>query len=59
MNSGVMKYKYQKNIGTMVMFTFKLKNCDELEISPSIFTDRSLLNNFIKSEDYIGNTVDV
>ena len=59
MNNGAMKYKYQKNKGTMVMFTFKLKNCEELEVSPSIFTDRSLLNTFNKSDDLIPKNYEV
>lgn len=47
-----MKYKYEKKKGTKIMFTFKLKNCDEIEQSPSVFTDRSLLNNFNRNEDF-------
>ena len=40
------------------MFTFKLRACDELEQSPSIFTDRSLLNNFNRSENFSGRAKD-
>ena len=40
------------------MFTFKLRACDELEQSPSIFTDRSLLNNFNRSENFSGRARD-
>ena len=39
-----MKYKHEKKKGTKVMFTFMLKLCDNFENSPSIFTERSLLN---------------
>ena len=53
-NSGSMKYKYEQKKGTKVMFTFKLRTCDELEQSPSIFTDRSLLNNFNRSHLFSG-----
>lgn len=44
-NNGSMKYKHEQNVGTKVMFSFRLFSCDEQEQS-SIFTDRSLLNNF-------------
>jgi len=55
-NSGSMKYKYEQKKGTKAMFTFKLRAGDELEQSPSIFTDRSLLNNFNRSEHFSGRT---
>ena len=57
-NNGSMKYKHEQKKGTKVMFTFKLRACDELEQSPSIFTDRSLLNNFNRSENFSGRAKD-
>ena len=43
-NGGKIRYFHEKNKGTKVMFTFNLKIYDETDKSPSIFTERSLLN---------------
>ena len=51
-NNGSMKYLYEKKKGTKIMFTFRLKSCDDAEQSPSDFTDRSLLNNFYVNDDF-------
>ena len=52
LNNGSMKYKHKNNRGTKIMFSFRLKNCDNMEGSPSIFTERSLLNGIIYSPKY-------
>lgn len=47
-----MKYNYEKSKGTKVMFNFTMKIFDDIEKSPSIFTERSLLNNIDHSPKY-------
>jgi hypothetical protein len=49
LNNGTLKYNHENNKGTKAMFTFMLKICDNIDNSPSIFTERSLLNGIIKS----------
>ena len=51
-NNGKLKFIYKKQKGTKVMFNFSMKMYDDDGKSPSIFTERSLLNNIDNSPKY-------